>query len=408
MRTFKHLPSVDQMHVVVLTNYLRRHHALVFQQVAKRVGKLTILLSTDMEPDRQWEADWGGLDVQLQKNWMLTAKWKHSAGFEEPNFIHFPVDTIKQLRRLNPDVVFSYELGMRTMFCALFGMLRRQVPIVAVGNMADHIERERGPLRRLMRRFLRTRVDFATYNGPSCKRYLQNLGFSDDRLFHFPYCIDMDKAYAGEKSFNADGYRRLVYLGAISSRKGILPFTKAIADYLQSNDTVRVTLAIAGDGPLADAVAQLANDRLEIDLLGNCDASQLAAAYQSADICAFPTLGDEWGLVPVEALASGLPVLGSCLAQSVETIIVDEKNGWSFDPTDSDSLRSAIDRALRTSQADLEKMSVAARRSAVDSTPEASAERFHDILRALTGDVSESPVRDDAPSSVGSLGNLVP
>ena len=41
-------------HVVVLNNYLRKHHVVAYQELAKRVRKLTVLLSVPMEPDRSW------------------------------------------------------------------------------------------------------------------------------------------------------------------------------------------------------------------------------------------------------------------------------------------------------------------------------------------------------------------
>jgi glycosyltransferase involved in cell wall biosynthesis len=382
------MPPIEDAHVVVLTNYLRRHHSLVFQEVAKQVGKLTILLSTDMEPDRAWQADWGDLDVRIQKNKMITARWKHSSGFNEPNYIHIPTDTVKSLKKLRPDIVFSYEMGMRTVLSSLYRLTHRNVPLVMVGNMADHIENERGMLRRLTRRFIKSRVDFATYNGPSCKRYLESIGFDQDQLFHFPYCIDHETTYQGEQTFSADGHRRLFYCGVISDRKGILPFTQLLSDYLAQHDHTRVTLAIAGDGPLSDQVKALATESLKIDLLGHCNSEQLAAANQTADICVFPTLGDEWGLVPIEAMASGLPVLGSVLAQSVEAKVTEGENGWRFDPLDEQSTKNAIDAAMRTSQAELQRMSDAARKTATDATPENSANYFCDVVRSVTAQTS--------------------
>ncbi|QDT08918.1 glycosyltransferase family 4 protein [Planctomycetes bacterium K23_9] len=379
------VPALRDAHVVVLTNYLRRHHSLVLQEVTKQVGKLTILLSTDMEPDRAWQADWGDLNVRIQKNKMITARWKHSSGFNEPNFIHIPTDTVKTLKELKPDIVFSYEMGMRTVLSSLYRLTHRKVPLVMVGNMADHIENERGMLRRLTRRFIKSRVDYATYNGPSCKRYLESIGFAEERLFHFPYCIDHETTYGGAQTFSDDGHRRLFYCGVISDRKGILPFTQLLADYLSKNDHTRVTLAIAGDGPLADQVKALQSDRLEIDLLGHCNSEQLSAANQAADICVFPTLGDEWGLVPIEAMASGLPVLGSVLAQSVEAKVIEGKNGWRFDPLDDESIMRSIDTALRTSQVKLAAMSDAARTTAADATPANSADCFCNVVRTISG-----------------------
>ena len=388
---FNNFPDLDQVHAVVLCNYLRKHHALVFQQVAKRVKKLTILLSTEMEPDRNWAADWGELDVRVQSNWMYTARWKHPNGFDEQNFIHIPVDTVKQLRQLKPDIVFSYEMGMRTALSGVFRMMRRSVPLVMVGNMADHIENERGFLRRSMRKFVRSRVDFATYNGPGCKRYLESLGFGDEQLFHFPYCIDPEKVFKGEKTFHKDGHRNLLYCGALSSRKGIVPFTQSLADAVVETGMTSATLSIAGGGELADEVLQLANDRLEIEMLGSCNPSQLSNAYCEADICVFPTLGDEWGLVPIEAMASGVPVLGSTLAQSIEAKLSDGLNGWSFDPLKKQSMDDAIRRSLATSHDDLVWMSQAARQAAADCSAQVSADKFCDVIEFIrTGQRSKN------------------
>jgi len=380
------IPELQKAHVVVLTNYLRRHHALVYQEVAKKVGKLSILLSTDMEPDRSWAAEWDGLDVKMQKNWMHTARAKHSSGFDEPNYIHVPIDTVFQLRRLKPDIVFSYEMGMRTAFCGLFRLMHRKVPLVMVGNMAEHIEEERGKLRRLLRRFVRGRVDAATFNGPSCRRYLTRIGFRDEQLFHFPYCVDEEKTWRGERGFSQDDHRNLIYCGSINERKNILPFAESLASWLSEQSGKRtVTLSIAGEGELAAKVLELQSDRLEIRMLGNCDPEQLASAYRDADICAFPSLGDEWGLVPTEAMKSGIPVLGSTLAQSVEETVVDNETGWVFDPRQESSMKNAIGRALSTSSAELQVMGEAARSAVAYISPQFSAQQFCNIVRQAAG-----------------------
>mgnify|MGYP001813202411 CR=1 FL=1 len=208
--------DVLDLHVVILINYVRKHHVVSYQELAKRVRKLTILLSTPMEPGRDWDPEWCNLDVRVQKNWMLTTNWKHSAGFQEKNFIHVPVDTVKQLRQLKPDIVFSYEMGMRTMFSGWFRMFHRNVPLVLVGNMSQNIEQERGLLRRTFRAMVRRLPDYFTYNGPSCKRYMQSLGIVEDRMFPVPYCNDDDVVYKGPRvKAQHDRSRRLFYSGSI-------------------------------------------------------------------------------------------------------------------------------------------------------------------------------------------------
>ncbi len=395
---------LDQAHVVILNNYIRQHHVLAYKALEQRVGRLTILLSTEMEPDRNWEAEWNELDVRVQKNWMYTSKWKHSSGFEEPNFIHVPVDTSRQLRKIQPDIVFSYELGMRTLLSSWFRFWNRDIPLVMVGNMSEHIERERGILRRMLRTVLRRTVDCCTYNGPSCLRYLKSLGFSDDRLHHVPYCFDLDSAWHGEKTYSADGTVRLLYCGAISSRKGIVELARCLNRYVTSgNETRKIVLTLCGSGPLQDQVEDCITDGLEIVFRGNCDTARLTNEYRDADISVFPTLADEWGLVPIEAMASGIPVLGSRYAQSMEEICRDGENGWMFSPTDEEDMMQAVERALSTGPEQLARMGRVARDSVEHITPERTAESFCSLIEHMLGDKAGIPSNSEGERELADI-----
>ena len=373
-------------HVVILNNYIRKHHVDSYRELAKRVRKLTVLLSTPMEPDRDWDAQWSDLDVRVQKNLMFTTSWKHSSGFREPNFIHIPVDTTSQLKRLKPDIVFSYEMGMRTLLSSWFRRFHPSVPLVMVGNMSEFIERERGVFRRMLRRMIRRGVDFFTYNGPSCKRYLESLAISEEKMFHLPYCIDTDSVYDGPRGVENDyenAPTRLLYCGALSQRKGILEFVEALNRWCQLHPDRQIRIEIAGTGSLESDILKHHSSNLEIVMLGNCDSLRLKNAYQDADICVFPSFADEWGLVPIEAMASGLPVLGSVFAQSVETVVEEGVNGWVFKPDDADSMFDGIDRALGCDQQKLLEMGRDAREAVADISAETTADKFSEIVETV-------------------------
>ena len=375
-------------HVVILNNYLRRHHVVAYKEIARRVRKLTVLLSVDMEPDRQWEAQWDGLDVIVQKSKMFTAKWRHSSGFSEDNFIHFPVDTRKQLKALTPDVILSYEMGMRTLLCSFYRMFRRDCRLVMVGNMSEHIEKERGIFRKLLRRAILRGVDFFSYNGPSCKRYLKSLGVKEEMLFHFPYCIDPEAVSSAPKTFDASSVRTLLYCGAMSSRKGILQFAKTGRAWCEKNADDNVRLNIAGAGELRDEIAELSSEKFTINFLGNCNQAELRQAYQDADVCVFPTLADEWGLVPIEAMASGLPVLGSIHAQSVEACVVEGENGWVFNPDSDQEMEAAFEKCMKTSPEKLAVMSIAAKDAVVHVSPAFSANEACRMISMIASNTS--------------------
>jgi len=103
-----------------------------------------------------------------------------------------------------------------------------------------------------------------------------------------------------------------------------------------------------------------------------------------------PTLEDEWGVVVNEAMAAGLPILGSVYSQAVEELVIDGKTGWTFVPDDQGSAHAALDAALNTSGCDRACMARAARAHASALTP---ARIAREIAAAIDRVITPSPVR---------------
>lgn len=78
--------------------------------------------------------------------------------------------------------------------------------------------------------------------------------------------------------------------------------------------------------------------------------SELPARYSAADLCAFPTLGDGFGLVIQEAMSCGTPVVTTPCGGGPESI-TDGVDGWLVPPRDIDAL---VDR-FREAAADRER-----------------------------------------------------
>ncbi len=101
---------------------------------------------------------------------------------------------------------------------------------------------------------------------------------------------------------------------------------------------------------------------LRLAFLGRVEYENLAAIYVEAGIFVFPSLADAWGVAVNEAMASGLPVLGSIYSQAVEELVEDGRSGWVFHPDDSAEVYRAIDRSMNTPIAALNEMRENARR----------------------------------------------
>jgi glycosyltransferase involved in cell wall biosynthesis len=73
----------------------------------------------------------------------------------------------------------------------------------------------------------------------------------------------------------------------------------------------------------------------------------LSQAYASADIFTFPSALETFGLVVVEAMAAGLPVVSSRVG-GIPDVVQEEVNGFTFEVNDTDGLIAGVKRILET------------------------------------------------------------
>ncbi len=121
-----------------------------------------------------------------------------------------------------------------------------------------------------------------------------------------------------------------LYVGRVAVEKNIEAFLAL--DH-------RGTKVIVGDGPARNDLARRYPDAL---FLGKLAGEELASAYRSADVFVFPSLTDTFGLVMIEALASGVPVAAFPVTGPVD-IVTPETGGLDAD------LGDAVTQALTCS-----------------------------------------------------------
>jgi glycosyltransferase involved in cell wall biosynthesis len=137
---------------------------------------------------------------------------------------------------------------------------------------------------------------------------------------------------------------RLLYAGRYDRRKGIETVVRALADL-----DADITLEVRGTGDLGerDRLAALAAElgvAGRVELAPPLPAAQLAARYRAADVVVFPSEWDEpFGLVPIEAMACGTPVIATGVGGSGE-FLLDGANCLRFRPGDPASLAQAVRR----------------------------------------------------------------
>jgi glycosyltransferase involved in cell wall biosynthesis len=124
---------------------------------------------------------------------------------------------------------------------------------------------------------------------------------------------------------DAKGYSKsvILYVGRVSFEKNI----DLVIQAYKSMDHNTCHLVIVGHGPaLNELQARCLKDELPVTFTGYLQGKQLSEVYASADIFAFPSITETFGQVVLEAMASGLPVVG-LEAEGVVDLVTHEKTG---------------------------------------------------------------------------------
>ena len=172
-----------------------------------------------------------------------------------------------------------------------------------------------------------------------------------------------------EKFGTSNGQVRLLYVGRISREKDLDVLANS---YRRLRDEgLSVQLFVVGHGPYSQGLSQLLPDAV---FTGYLTGIELATAYASADVFAFPSTTDTFGNVIIEAQASGVPVVVSDSGGPKE-LVEDKGNGLITKSHDVDDFTRAV-RALVIDPELRKKMGDCARKSVVDRSWPSAFRKF--------------------------------
>jgi glycosyltransferase involved in cell wall biosynthesis len=181
-----------------------------------------------------------------------------------------------------------------------------------------------------------------------------------------------------------DGIVRLLAVGAIVPRKGYDVLIAALATL----SDLQWHLTIVGDGTRdRDAVARLEADIVRFHLgeriavLGAVADARLAELYAGADMFTLASRYEGYGMVFAEAIARGLPVIGTTGGAIAQTVPAGA--GVLVPPDDAPALAKALRRAIEN-PGERRRMAAAARQAARElPTWQESAKTFARVLDAI-------------------------
>jgi glycosyltransferase involved in cell wall biosynthesis len=132
----------------------------------------------------------------------------------------------------------------------------------------------------------------------------------------------------------------LLYVGRLSAEKQI----EQINPILEAIPEAR--LALVGDGPYRQSLERHFA-KTPTHFVGYLQGMELASAFASADAFILPSRTETLGLVLLEAMAAGCPVVAA-RSGGITDIVSEGVNGYLFDPADPQGAITATQRLLKT------------------------------------------------------------
>ncbi|MEU9183739.1 glycosyltransferase [Streptomyces sp. NPDC048484] len=201
---------------------------------------------------------------------------------------------------------------------------------------------------------------------------------------------------------SGDG-EHLLYLGRLAETKGVR-LLMAAWDEITASGGVGVPLVIAGTGPLEDEVIAWAAGRDDVRYVGLYDPAQCRQAIaRSVAVVAPSTWLEAFGLVVVEAMAAGVPVVAAGHGAFVE-LVEDGVTGLLHRPGEPASLASCLRRITAEQDRNREMGRAGRRRYEQGFSPAVGLERLVEGYRTAIavrsgGGDSPPPVGDGSTGS---------
>jgi glycosyltransferase involved in cell wall biosynthesis len=132
---------------------------------------------------------------------------------------------------------------------------------------------------------------------------------------------------------------------------GRMVYYKGFEYLIRAMKKVQATLLIIGDGPFRSVLHKETkelgiSDRVEF--LGEIPNELTVPYYQASDVFVLPSVArtEAFGIVQIEAMASGLPVINTALDSGVPAVSLNGLTGITVPPADADALATAINGLL--------------------------------------------------------------
>lgn len=317
---------------------------------------------------------------------------KSETGYSQ-GFIKASPAIVGELLRYKPDVIFTSGFCIWTIFALLLKLLGGWRVVIVYDGSSPGVDYRDSQIRTILRQLLSRLTDGFITNSLAGKRYLtQYLHVQEQRIFARPYQVpDVDALLKRSQQVDLTTaelqHPIFLFTGQVIPRKGLDRLLMA-CKLLRDRGYHHYTLLVAGDGAQREELQAFCKTHGlddNVRWLGWVNYGQLGAYFRNADVFILPALEDVWGMVILEAMAFGKPILCSKWAGAAE-LIVEGENGSVFDPYEPEAIAEVMISLIQQPES-WKKMGQRSQEMIAHHTPTNAAQFLTKVTHTIVGAV---------------------
>lgn len=320
--------------VAIITNIPAPYRVDLFWYLQHHTEEyeIHIFYASRNEDNREWKIE----ESRFKNSHFLDSYTiKIPYGFDT-KYIHISKGIKKELKKLHPAIVVGAEYNP-TILQALQYCRKQKIPYISWTDGTLYSERNINVVQRMLRKYIIHNAKACLASSTKAKEAQLFYGAAPDSCFISFLTVDLEK-YKVVEAKRDNG--RIFCVGSLIKRKGIDLLFKALQGIEKE-----YTLALAGSGPEVENLKNLVKDlgiEKRVEFLGYLSEREIKEEYAKSSIFVLPTREDCFGLVILEAMCAGLPVISSKFADGAYDLIEEGKNGYIIDPYQTDKFQEYI------------------------------------------------------------------
>lgn len=329
--------------VAIITNIPSPYRVDLFYYLQTNIEEheFFVIYTSKNEDNRSWDIPEDKLlNTRILESRILKIKNKL-----DTRYIHLPGNIEKELNSIQPDTVVAIEYNpaaLQSMCWAKFH--GRKFVHWTDGTL--YSERNIGKVQRLARKIICSNADACIASSTRAKEKLLAWDVPEEKIFVSLITVDISRF---QRVHRQPEPGRILYVGSMIPRKGLDLLVEALK-FVPGD----VELRIVGNGT-EEEIAGLKAAALDsgvaekLVFCGFLQGEALTEEYRKAQVFVLPTREDCFGLVLLEAMCAGVPIVASQYADGAYDTVIEGENGYIADPYDAEAFGKAIEKAMRES-----------------------------------------------------------